>query len=119
MDTESRPQNNSHGSVGSYVVGFVLSVALTLAAYFAVTHHAFGRTGLIATVCTLAGVQLMVQLLFFLHLGREGKPRFSLWTFVFMLMILVIVVGGSLWIMNNLNYHMTSQDLQKLQGGGF
>jgi cytochrome o ubiquinol oxidase operon protein cyoD len=49
----------------------------------------------------------MVQLVFFLHLGGEGKPRWRLTAFLFMLLVLVILVFGSLWIMYNLDYHMT------------
>ncbi|HSW98436.1 MAG TPA: cytochrome o ubiquinol oxidase subunit IV [Candidatus Saccharimonadales bacterium] len=111
--------DTSHGSFKSYTVGFGLSVLVTLGAYLAVTQHVLGRTGLIAVIFALAVVQLVVQLLFFLHLGREGKPRLNLMSFLFMLLVLVIVVAGSLWIMNNLNYHMTPQDLNRLQGGGF
>ena len=116
---QARTPDHSHGTMRSYVVGFALSIALTLAAYFMVTHHALGRTALIVAIFALAMIQLYVQLVFFLHLGREGKPRLNLMTFLFMLLVLVIVVAGSLWIMNNLNYHMTPQDLNKLQGGGF
>jgi cytochrome o ubiquinol oxidase operon protein cyoD len=119
MAAKTTVPDGGHGSVTTYVIGFALSVILTLAAYGSVTHHVFGRTGLIAVIFVLAAVQLMVQLMFFLHLGREGKPRLNLMTFVFMLIVLIIIVGGSLWIMNNLNYHMTQQDLKNLQSGGF
>jgi cytochrome o ubiquinol oxidase operon protein cyoD len=121
MAATERPQtSNSHGSVTTYVIGFTLSVVLTLAAYFSVSHHVFGRTSLIAVIFVLAAVQLLVQLMFFLHLGREGKPRLNLMTFLFMLLVLFIVVGGTIWIMNNLDYHMmTPKELQDMQSGGF
>jgi cytochrome o ubiquinol oxidase operon protein cyoD len=116
MSAHTEPQT-SHGSVASYVVGFALSIALTLGAYFSVTHHLFSHIGLIAVIFVLAMVQLVVQLLFFLHLGREGKPRFNLLTFLFMLLVLLIIVIGSLWIMNNLNYHsMTPNEVIKDEG---
>jgi cytochrome o ubiquinol oxidase operon protein cyoD len=43
---------------------------------------------------------------FFLHLGRETKPRWKLAVFVGMIIIVAILAFGSLWIMANLNYHM-------------
>jgi cytochrome o ubiquinol oxidase operon protein cyoD len=54
----------------------------------------------------LAVAQMIVQLVFFLHLGDEVRPRYKFASFVFMAGILIIVVGGSLWIMNNLNQNM-------------
>lgn len=93
-------------SMKSYVTGFVLSVAVTLLAYAAVVNHWFAGILLVAVIMGLAVIQLVVQLVFFLHLGRESKPRWNLITFSFMLLVLIIIVGGSLWIMANLNYNM-------------
>lgn len=99
-------ETSGHGSVKTYITGFVLSVALTLAAYFMVVHRAFGRQGIIAGILLLAVVQFVVQMTFFLHLFSEKRPRWNLTLLMFMLIVLVILVFGSLWIMNNLNYHM-------------
>lgn len=93
-------------SLKNYTIGFVLSVALTVIAYLAVVNHWMVGWVLVATIITLAIIQLMIQLVFFLHLGSEEKPRWNLLTFLFMMMVLLIIVVGSLWIMNNLNYNM-------------
>lgn len=93
-------------SVKSYSTGFVLSVILTLLAYVAVTNHWLSGVGLILLIMGLASVQLVVQLVFFLHLGRGEKSRWNVVAFLFMLLVLLIVVIGSLWIMANLNYNM-------------
>lgn len=93
-------------SIKSYIIGFVLSVVLTLGAYFAVTEEWLSGTALIALIMGLASLQFIVQLFFFLHLGSESKPRWKLAAFLFMFLVLVIIVGGSLWIMANLNYNM-------------
>jgi cytochrome o ubiquinol oxidase operon protein cyoD len=50
-------------------------------------------------------VQLAVQMIFFLHIGNEVKPRYNLIAFSSAMVVVFIVVFGSLWIMNNLNYH--------------
>ena len=104
------PSKHTHGTVATYTIGFVLSLGLTLAAYVTVVNHALAKSTIVAIVVGLALTQLFVQLLFFLHLGREAKPRWRLIAFLFMLMVIGIVVLGSLWIMDNLNYHMMPHD---------
>jgi cytochrome o ubiquinol oxidase operon protein cyoD len=89
----------------SYVVGFVLSLALTLAAYILVVDNKFSARSLMLMVAGLAVTQFIVQLVFFLHLGRESKPRFNLLMLIFALGVVLILVFGSLWIMINLDYH--------------
>lgn len=96
-------------SLAYYVIGFILSILLTLGAYAAVTGHNFAGTMLVAVVISLAIAQVLVQLFFFLHLGSETKPRWKLTVLIFMLVILGILVFGSLWIMQNLNYTMSSE----------
>lgn len=98
--------NTHHGSVASYCIGFALSIALTLLAYFAVVEKIFSGTQLLAIIVGLAVVQLIVQLVFFLHMGKEAKPRWNLMVFSFMLLVVGIVVIGSLWVMHNLDYNM-------------
>ncbi len=92
----------------AYVTGFVISLYLTITAYLLVAHHLLSRGAVIAAVVGLALTQFLVQLIFFLHLGRETKPRWKLMVFLFMILVVLILVFGSLWIMSNLNYRMTS-----------
>lgn len=89
-----------------YVIGFLLAVILTLVAYFMTINHVLTGMTLVTILMILAAVQLMVQLVFFLHLGRDKSARWNIASFYFMMMVLVIVVLGSLWIMHNLNYNM-------------
>lgn len=106
----------------SYVIGFIWSIGLTLIAYGLVVYRTFSPALLVAAVIGLALIQFLIQLLFFLHLGRETKPRWKLFVFLFMVMVVAILVFGSLWIMNNLNYRMTPGQINTYlnnQGGGF
>jgi cytochrome o ubiquinol oxidase subunit IV len=112
----------NHGSLRLYVTGFVLSISLTIMAYLMVTDHTLSKWPLVVAIAVLAFIQFLVQLVFFLHLGAEAKPRWKLSVFAFMALIVLILVVGSLWIMNNLNYRMmtpdqTNQYLQKQDGG--
>ena len=96
----------------SYVTGFITSVALTLAAYFAVVNHLLNGTSLIAAIVVLALIQFIVQLIFFLHFGRGEDGSWNLVIFFSTVGIIFILVVGSIWIMNHLNYNMTPQQLQ-------
>jgi len=80
----------------SYIIGFVLCILLTLAAYFSRS---------VPLLLTFAFVQAAVQMVLFLHLGQEPRPYWNTIFFILMVTIVVILIGGSLWIMYNLNYH--------------
>lgn len=91
--------------VKRYVVGFAFAVALTLLAYAVVVGEWLpGSVGLFA-IMALAVVQLVVQLVYFLHLDRGGS-RHDKAAFWMMLLVLLIIVIGSLWIMAHLDYNM-------------
>ncbi len=96
----------------SYCLGFALSIILTLAAFIAVQihvnsyHELLSHQSIVIAIFVFAFTQLIVQLVFFLHLGQEPRPRWNLILLGAMAVVLVIVIAGSLWIMQNLNYHM-------------
>ncbi len=103
---------NERGYLRSYIIGFVLSIIFTLAAYIPVLIHLdssrkiFSSEILIFLVLFFAVAQLFVQLFFFLHLSQEKKPRWNLIFFLSTVIIILLVVLASLWIMQNLNYNM-------------
>ena len=100
-------------TIGKYTVGFVLSLLLTAAAYVLVIQVPGGTWWLLLALGVLALVQMLVQLVFFLHLGDEASPRYKTLSFGLMAFMLFIVVAGSLWIMANLDYnmmHMTPEE---------
>lgn len=94
----------------TYIIGFILSIVLTLGSYYLVTFHlASGHTLPSDQIMTfllpgLAIIQAMVQLLFFLHL--RGRSGWDLAVFLSTVSVILILVVGSLWIMGNLNYNM-------------
>lgn len=105
--------NSSHLTYSAYIGGFIGSVVLTLIAYFAVTTQTFTPTVTLYVIGFLAIVQFVVQLFCFLHLGQEERPRWRLTAFAFMLIVVVILVFGSIWIMNNLNYNMSHDEVKQ------
>ena len=96
----------------SYITGFALSIVLTLTAYFLVVNHIFANGTLIAVILALAVVQFIVQAIFFLHLGRGTNARWNMVVFSSTLAIVLILVVGSIWIMNHLNYNMMASPSQ-------
>jgi|SRR5579872_636644 len=113
----------------AYITGFVLSILLTVAAYFLVAWSVksgidmLSNSNLTFAVLVLAVIQFVVQLVLFLHLGREKKPRWNLAVFAATITLVLIVIIGSIWIMNHLNYNMTPAQIQRYlvngQGAGF
>jgi cytochrome o ubiquinol oxidase operon protein cyoD len=113
-DTNQQPkQPTGHGTVFSYSIGFLLSLIMTMAAYLLVVNKLLEGRALIAALIALAIAQLFVQLIFFLHLGSESKPRMRLLIFLFMGIVLAIIVGGSIWIMDNLDYRMMPHEVDE------
>ena len=99
------------GTLTSYIIGFIFSILFTLAAYFLVVNQSLSGGLLIAAILGLAIIQLFVQLLYFLHMGKEPKPYWNLTVFISFVGIILIIVIGSLWIMYHLNYHMTPTNM--------
>ncbi len=100
-----------HSKFGTYVTGYLLSIYLTLMAYLLVTNHAFDNVFMVTMLSVLAVLQFYVQLVYFLHLSARKGSRWRLFVFALMVMVVGILVGGSIWIMNNLNYRMTPQQV--------
>lgn len=102
----------------AYFTGFAFSITLTVMAFLTVAlhnqpgHPAFFNFIAVWLILGLAVIQLCAQLVFFLHLGREQKPRWNLNAFLITLSLVLIVVIGSLWIMNHLNYNMSPEQMK-------
>ncbi|MDE2071671.1 MAG: cytochrome C oxidase subunit IV family protein [Patescibacteria group bacterium] len=96
-----------------YLTGFVFSVILTLLAFWVVwvhvaSNHAYlPHTFMLWAVVAFALVQLVVQLYFFLDI-RPSRDSHTMVPFLLALFIIVVVVGGSLWIMQNLSHSQTT-----------
>lgn len=97
----------------NYIIGFFTSVILTLVAYVLVVGQVISGLTLLMAIGALALVQMVVQLIFFLHLPDEIKPRYKLASFGLMALILLIIVVGSLWIMHHMNYNMMEMNSEQ------
>lgn len=101
---------HDHGSVRSYVTGFVLSVILTAIPFAVVMGGGFeSRLLTAAVVVGLAVVQILVHMVFFLHMNTRSDEGWTMMALIFTVVILVIVLSGSLWVMYNMNTNMMPQ----------
>lgn len=94
-----------------YLIGYVASIVLTLSAYGLVKwhldsgHKTPSDESLVLLLIMLAVVQILVQLIFFLHLGSK-KMRWNYYIFIATSFVIFILVAGTIWIMNSLNNNM-------------
>ncbi|HLB52154.1 MAG TPA: cytochrome o ubiquinol oxidase subunit IV [Chlamydiales bacterium] len=96
-------QKEYHGTLKSYLLGFFYCLCLTLASFGLVITKALSLRNLVYALVALALIQAIIQLRFFLKLGHERKPHWQTMIFAFLVLILLIIAGGSLWVMFDLN----------------
>ena len=106
MHGDRAKQNQPHGTLKSTLTGFLLSVVLTAIPFALVMRPGFSHGAIVAAIFAMAVVQILVHLYYFLHLDAAPEQRWNLIAFVFTALIVVILVGGSVWIMINIANHM-------------
>lgn len=108
-------KKHEHGTTASYIVGFILSLVFTVIPYHLVVNKVLAGNVLLATILGIAILQMFIQIFFFLHLGRGPKPFYNVVFFFATAGIIVVVVGASLFIMNNLHYNMSPEEVVRKQ----
>ena len=104
-----------HGNLSGYVIGFVTCIALTLASFGAVMTGLLPRGAVMGVLVLLCVVQLLVQLVFFLHLGSAPDQRSNTGIFICTALLIAVIVAGSLWVTRNANANMmpTNMSVQR------
>lgn len=95
-----------HASMRDYVIGFILSVILTAIPFWLVMERPFGDGTIAAIIMVFAMVQIVVHMVFFLHMTPKAEGGWSLTSLVFTVIVVVIMLAGSLWVMHHLNTNM-------------
>jgi len=90
----------------AYFIGFVFCLILTFASFAVAGKAIFGTVQSYIALAVLAVAQLFVQVIFFLRLNTSKEGRWNVMSFLFTLLIILVIVAGSFWIMFNLNYNM-------------
>lgn len=105
-------------TVNSYLFGYVLSVIFTVLAFVLVqmhlnsSHNFLEDNLLILIIFIFALLQLVIQLIFFLHILNEDKPKWNLLFFIGTFILVLMVIISSIWIMNNLKHDMTAESMR-------
>lgn len=101
--------DSSHGSVKSYAIGFILLVILTLIPFGLVMYPTLPKSITLMIVLAFAVIQVLVHLVYFLHLDRSKEQRENVIAFVFAGLVIVLLVGLSLWIMFSIHTYMMAK----------
>ena len=106
-DGHAHGETTGHGSLKGYLTGFVLSVILTAVPFWLVMTGVIDNKQATAfVIMALAGVQIVVHMIFFLHMNPSSEGGWSMLALIFTIVVLVIVLSGSLWVMYHLNVNM-------------
>ncbi|MBB4292110.1 cytochrome o ubiquinol oxidase operon protein cyoD [Rhizobium leguminosarum] len=96
-----------HGTFRSYMAGFVLSVILTAIPFWLVMSGVIASPALTAVlVMGLGAIQIVVHMVFFLHMNTRSEGGWTIMALIFTLIIVAIALSGSLWVMHHLNTNM-------------
>ena len=94
--------SHDHGSFASYIKGFVLSVILTAIPFAIVMSGGFESRELTALVIIgFAVVQILVHMVYFLHMNLRSEAGWTMISLVFT--IVVLVIGGITLVMQTMD----------------
>lgn len=96
----------NQGTLASYMTGFILAAVLTVIPFFMVMSGTMSTKATLISISAFAILQIMVHLVYFLHMYNGSEKTWNFISLAFTVLIIAILVGGSLWIMYNLNINM-------------
>ena len=101
----------SHGTLKSYLTGFVLSIILTVIPFGLVMSGALPAGWILVGIFLAAIVQILVHMHYFLHLDTSSEQRWNVMAMAYTVLIIATLVGGSIWIMYNTRIRMMDASL--------
>jgi cytochrome o ubiquinol oxidase operon protein cyoD len=106
-DDHGHGGDGHHGSLKDYAIGFILSVILTAIPFWLVMTHQFEKSSTTAiVVLAFAAIQVIVHMVYFLHMNGKAEGGWSMLATVFTVVLLFIVLSGSIWVMYHMNKNM-------------
>lgn len=93
-----------------YLVGLGLAIVLTATSFFIAGTDLVWQPSIPVALVTLAIAQMGVHLVFFLHITSGPDNTNNVLALAFGVLIVILLMGGSLWIMANLNHNMMPMD---------
>ncbi|KFL32427.1 cytochrome C oxidase [Devosia riboflavina] len=102
----TQPSSDAKAEARSYLWGLGLAALLTALAFGLAVFKIFSGPALFAAIGVLALAQIAAQFRFFLHIDLSRQKREDLQLILFTGLLILIMVGGSLWIMASLDQRM-------------
>ncbi len=108
-----------HGDFRSYMTGFVLSVILTAIPFALVMSGGFESRAVTALVVLLfAVIQIVVHMIYFLHMDLHAEGGWTVISLMFTLIVLIICLAGTIWVMHNMDSNMMPDMIELMEGKG-
>jgi cytochrome o ubiquinol oxidase subunit IV len=104
------PEETIREKIGGYLLGLVLATLLTIASFYVAGTHLIWGPSIPIALAVLAIAQIGIHLAFFLHITTAPDNTNTVLALAFGILIVVLVVAGSLWIMDHLNQNMMPMD---------
>lgn len=101
----SGPSEEERRDFRSYVWGIAFALLLTLVPFALVHWAGVPRLPLLIVIGAFALVQMIIHFRFFLHI-RFSQKREDLQLLLFSALVLILMVGGTVWIMGSLALRM-------------
>src|SRR5262249_5735247 len=82
-------------------------VVLTAIPFWLVMGKVIDNSGTLGLVLlAFAAVQIVVHMIYFLHMNTKSEGGWSMLALIFTIMLVFIMLSGSLWVMYHLNHNM-------------
>ena len=108
------PGDEDEGDIRSrvlgYVIGLGLAILFTATSFFVAGTDLVWQPSIPVAIVVLAIAQMGIHLVFFLHITTGADNTNNVLALAFGVLIVIFVVGGSLWIMDHLNHNMMPMD---------
>jgi cytochrome o ubiquinol oxidase subunit IV len=100
--------SSEHGPWPSlvYTIGLFLAVVLTATSFWAANTNMLWGPGVSIGLVVLAISQMGVHLVFFLHITTGPDNTNNTMALIYGVLIVLLVLGGSLWIISDLDANM-------------
>jgi cytochrome o ubiquinol oxidase subunit IV len=114
-DGHGHGEGGPHLTLRGYATGFFAAVFLTAIPFLLVMGKIFGSSSTTAAVIlAFAAVQIVVHMVYFLHMNAKSEGGWNLLALLFTIMLVVIALSGSLWVMYHLNNNMMPASMMNM-----
>jgi cytochrome o ubiquinol oxidase subunit IV len=103
---DERAEGGVAQRVAGYLAGLALAILLTATSFYVAGTDLVWQPSIPVALVVLAIAQMGVHLVFFLHITSGPDNTNNVLALAFGVLIVILLLGGSLWIMANLNHNM-------------